>query len=145
MAGNAANTHTQNLLSLLPGNKISINVDLERLLKNVHNDDRTTIQNVITTMHVLRTHEFVSNVEVVPHRIGYDVIGTLSKSLEKELILTSSDFEIIQSVSPARINTVMVQVSNHAIELVVRVFSHDTPIVYSSVQVSHINKRKRLG
>jgi hypothetical protein len=145
MAGNAAHTHTQNLLSLLPSNKISVNVDLERLLKNVHKDDKTTIQNVITTMYVLRTHELVSNVEVVPHRIGYDVIGTLSKSLEKELILTSSDFEIIQSVSPARINTIMVQVSNNALELVVRVFSHDTPIMYSSVQITHINKRRRLG
>ena len=145
MAGNAAHTHTQNLLSLLPSNKISVNVDLERLLKNVHKDDKTTIQNVITTMYVLRTHELVSNVEVVPHRVGYDVIGTLSKSLEKELILTSSDFEIIQSVSPARINTIMVQVSNNALELVVRVFSHDTPIMYSSVQITHINKRRRLG
>ena len=145
MSGNAAHTHTQNLLSMLSNNKCSVNVDLERLLKNVHNEDKTTIQNVITTLHVLRTHEFVSNVVVVPHRIGYDVIGTLSKSLDKELVLTSSDFEIIQSVSPARINTVFLQVCNQALELVVRVFSHDTPLVYSSVQITHINKRKRLA
>ena len=70
MNGNAAHTHTQNLLSLLPCNNGSTKVDLERLLKNVHIDDKTTISNVITTLHVLRTHEFVSNVEVVKHRIG---------------------------------------------------------------------------
>lgn len=72
------------------------------------------------------------------------MIGTLSKSLEKEMILTSSDFEILQSVSPARISTIMVQICNKSLELVVRVFSQDTPLVYSSVQITHINKRKRM-
>ena len=146
MAENVARIHTQNLMSLIPGGSGAVNVDMDRLLKNVHAEDKTTVHNVVSTLHVLRTHEFVSNIEIVNHRVGYDVIGTLCKSVDKDLmILTSSDFEIIQSVSPARISSIMIQVSNKALELVIRVFSHDTPIVYSSVQITHINKRKRLS
>jgi hypothetical protein len=94
-------------------------------------------------MQVLRSHEFVHNFEVVCNKKGYDVIGTLATSFEKELILTAADFEVLQSVSCTRIAAVMVQVSGNALELVVRVFKHDTPISFSSVQVSHISKKTR--
>jgi hypothetical protein len=49
----------------------------------------------------------------------------------------------LQSVSIARIASIMVQVSNNALELVVRVFKHDTPLTFSTVQVSHISKKQR--
>jgi len=116
---------------------------MDKLLMYVHKEDRVLVNNIVKTMQVLRTHEFVSNFEVVSNKKGYDVIGTLATSFDRELILTAADFEILQSVSPARVNTIMVQVSGKALELVVRVFSHDTPITFSTVQVSHINKKTR--
>jgi hypothetical protein len=139
----AARAHTQSLLSLMPGGRSVVNVDMDKLLMYVHKEDRVLVNNIVKTMQVLRTHEFVSNFEVVSNKKGYDVIGTLATSFDRELILTAADFEILQSVSPARVNTIMVQVSGKALELVVRVFSHDTPITFSTVQVSHINKKTR--
>ena len=121
-----------------------MNLDMEKILHDVPQDDKTLIGNVIKTMHILRKEDnFISNIEIYPNKRGYDVIGNLSNSLDKELIISNSDFEILTSVNPTRISTVMVQVSNKAVELVVRVYSHDTPIVYNSVQISQINKRAR--
>ncbi len=131
------------LFSLVSTGRTVVKANIEKLLPKVHDDDKVLVENVIRTMQVLRTHDFVYNFEVVPNVKGYDVIGTLTKSFDRELILTSADFEIIQSVSPTRINTVMVQVSNNALELVVRVFSHNTPITFSTVQISHISKKTR--
>jgi hypothetical protein len=131
------------LFSLVSTGRTVVKANIEKLLQKVHDDDKVLVENVIRTMQVLRTHDFVYNFEVVPNVKGYDVIGTLTKSFDRELILTSADFEIIQSVSPTRINTVMVQVSNNALELVVRVFSHNTPITFSTVQISHISKKTR--
>jgi hypothetical protein len=139
----AARSHTQNLLSLIPGATSVVKADIDKLLSPVHQDDRVLVSNVIKTMQVLRSHEFVHNFEVVCNKKGYDVIGTLATSFEKELILTAADFEVLQSVSCTRIAAVMVQVSGNALELVVRVFKHDTPISFSSVQVSHISKKTR--
>jgi hypothetical protein len=134
---------TANMLSMIPGGK-TIHLDFEKILKDVPQDDRTLVGNVIKTMHILRKGEdFISNIEICPNRKGYDVIGTLSNSLDKELIISNTDFEVIQSVNPTRISTVMVQVSNKAVELVVRVYSHTTPITYNSVQISHICKKTR--
>ena len=134
---------TSNLMSMIPGSK-KINIDMEKILHDVPQDDKTLIGNVIKTMHILRKEEnFISNIEIYPNKKGYDVIGHLSNSLDKELIISNSDFEILASVNPTRISTVMVQVSNKAVELVVRVYSHDTPIVYNSVQISQINKKAR--
>jgi hypothetical protein len=135
--------HTSQMLSMIPGATNVMNLDMEKLLTTVHTEDRVLVGNIIKTMHVLRTHDFISNIEIIPNKKGFDVIGTLSTSLEKELIISNADFEIIMSVNPVRISTVMVQVSNKAVELVVRVYSHDTPIVYNSVQVSHIAKKTR--
>ena len=70
MAESIAHTHTQNLMSLIPAGHGAVNLDMDRLLKNVHLEDKTTIHNVVSTLHVLRTHDFVSNVEVVKHRVG---------------------------------------------------------------------------
>jgi len=134
---------TSNLMSMIPGCK-KMNLDMEKNLHDVPQDDKTLIGNVIKTMHILRKEDnFISNIEIYPNKRGYDVIGNLSNSLDKELIISNSDFEILTSVNPTRISTVMVQVSNKAVELVVRVYSHDTPIVYNSVQISQINKRAR--
>ena len=134
---------TSNLMSMIPGCK-KMNLDMEKILHDVPQDDKTLIGNVIKTMHILRKEDnFISNIEIYPNKRGYDVIGNLSNSLDKELIISNSDFEILTSVNPTRISTVMVQVSNKAVELVVRVYSHDTPIVYNSVQISQINKRAR--
>ena len=141
---NSGNEHTARLLSFMPGRGAStVRADLDKLLAEVHPDDKTLVSNVIKTMQVLRTHDFVHNFEVVRNKKGYDVVGTLASNFNQELIITSADFEIMQSVSSARVNTVMVQVSGKALELVVRVFAHDTPITFSTVQVSHINKKTR--
>ena len=140
----AANSHTANLMSFMPGaGKSVVKTDFDKLLAEVHPEDKTLVSNVIKTMQVLRTHDFVFNFEVVRNKKGYDVVGTLASNFDHELIITSADFEILQSVSCARVNTVMVQVSGKALELVVRVFAHDTPITFSTVQVSHINKKTR--
>ena len=134
---------TANLLSMIPGSK-TMNLDFEKILKDIPNDDRVLVGNVIKTMHILRKEEnFITNIEIYPNKKGYDVIGQLSNSLDKELIVSNMDFEILTSVNPARISTVMVQVSNKSVELVVRIYSHDTPIVYNSVQISHISKKSR--
>ena len=134
---------TANLLSMIPGSK-TINLDFEKILKDIPNDDRVLVGNVIKTMHILRKEEnFITNIEIYPNKKGYDVIGQLSNSLDKELIVSNMDFEILTSVNPTRISTVMVQVSNKSVELVVRIYSHDTPIVYNSVQISHISKKSR--
>ena len=133
----------EDLFSLVSTGRTVVKADMSKLLQKVHDEDKVLVGNVIRTMQVLRTHDFVFNFEVVPNIKGYDVIGTLAKSFDRELIITSADFEIIQSVSPARISTVMVQVSNNALELVVRVFAHNTPITFSTVQISHINKKTR--
>jgi hypothetical protein len=141
---NTGNEHAARLLSFLPGCGVStVKTDFDKLLAEVHADDKTLVSNVIKTMQVLRTHDFVHNFEVVRNKKGYDVVGTLAGNFNQELIITSADFEILQSVSSARVNTVMVQVSGKALELVVRVFAHDTPITFSTVQVSHINKKTR--
>ena len=143
MALSGARDITSNLLSMIPGSK-TINLDFKRVLENVPKDDRTLIGNVIKTMHILRKEEkIITNIEIYPNKKGYDVIGTLSNNLDKELIISNTDFEIISSVNPTRISTVMIQVSNKAVELVVRVYSHNTPIVYNSVQISHIAKKTR--
>lgn len=143
-APNAINVHTARLLSYMPGAGTSnVKPDFDKLMAEVHHDDKTLVSNVIKTMQVLRTHDFVHNFEVVRNKKGYDVVGTLASNFNQELIITSADFEILQSVSSARVNTVMVQVSGKALELVVRVFAHDTPITFSTVQVSHINKKTR--
>ncbi|KAJ1475183.1 hypothetical protein T484DRAFT_1751234 [Baffinella frigidus] len=139
----AARSHAKALLSLVPGNSTVVKVDMDKLLSNVHHDDRVLVSNVIKTMQVLRPHDFLHNMEVVNNKKGYDVIGTLGTSFEKELIVTAADFEILQSVSCTRVASVMVQVSNKALELVVRVYKHDTPMTFSTVQVSHINKKTR--
>ena len=139
----AVRADPQALFSLVSTGRSVVKPDMDKLLSKVHDEDKILVGNVIKTMQVLRTHEFVFNFEAVPNVKGYDVIGTLAKSFDRELILTSADFEIIQSVSPARINTVMVQVSNNALELVVRVLSHNTPITFSTVQISHISKKTR--
>ena len=139
----AVRADPQALFSLVSTGRSVVKPDMDKLLSKVHDEDKILVGNVIKTMQVLRTHEFVFNFEAAPNVKGYDVIGTLAKSFDRELILTSADFEIIQSVSPARINTVMVQVSNNALELVVRVLSHNTPITFSTVQISHISKKTR--
>jgi hypothetical protein len=134
---------TSDMISMIPGAK-TIKLDFDKILKDIPQDDKTLVGNVIKTMHILRSNEdFISNVEICPNRKGYDVIGTLANSLDKELIISNTDFEVIQSVNPTRISTVMVQVSNKAVELVVRVYSHATPITYNSVQISHIAKKTR--
>jgi hypothetical protein len=139
----AVRANPEALFSLVSTGRTVVKADMDKLLQKVHDEDKTLVGNVIRTMQVLRSHDLVYNFEVVPNVKGYDVIGTLAKSFDRELILTSADFEIIQSVSPARINTVMVQVSNNALELVVRVFAHNTPITFSTVQISHISKKTR--
>ena len=138
-----ARSHAHALLALIPGKSATVNVDMEELLKPVHLDDRVLVSNVIKTMQVLRTHDFLHNFEVVCNKKGYDVIGTLSNSFDKELIVTAADFEVLQSVSCTRIAGVMIQLSNKALELVVRVYKYDTPMTFSTVQVSHINKKTR--
>ena len=134
---------TANILSMIPNGK-TLNVDLDKLLKDVPVEDRTLLGNVVKTMHILRKGEdFISNIEICQNRKGYDIIANLSNSFDKELMVSNADFEVIMSVNPTRISTVMVQVSNKAVELVVRVYAHTTPIVYSSVQISHIAKKTR--
>jgi hypothetical protein len=140
---NGIRADPEGLFSLVSTGRTVVKADIDKLLQKVHEEDKVLVGNVIRTMQVLRNHDLVNNFEVVQNVKGYDVIGTLAKTLDRELILTSADFEIIQSVSPARINTVMVQVSNKQLELVVRVFSHNTPITFSTVQISHISKKTR--
>ena len=131
------------MLSMIPGDK-TIKLDFEKLLKDIPIDDKTLVGNVIKTMHILRSGEnFISNIEICPNRKGYDVIGTLSNSLDKEVLVSNTDFEVLTSVNPTRVSTVMVQISNKALELVVRVYSHTTPITYNTVQISHIAKKTR--
>jgi hypothetical protein len=143
MSDSTARSAAHALLALVPSKSVMVKVDLDELLKPVHVEDRVLVSNVIKTMQVLRTHDFLNNFEIVCNKKGYDVIGTLSNSFDKELIVTAADFEVIQSVSCTRIAGVMVQVSNKALELVVRIFKHDTPMTFSTVQVSHINKKTR--
>jgi hypothetical protein len=143
MATPVSHEMTASMLSMIPGDK-TLKIDFEKLLKDVPQDDKTLVGNVIKTMHILRSGEnFISNIEICPNRKGYDVIGTLSNSLDKEVIVSNTDFEVLTSVNPTRISTVMVQVSNKALELVVRVYSHTTPITYNTVQISHIAKKTR--
>ena len=143
MALSGARDITSNLLSMIPGSK-TINLDFEKVLENFPQEDRTLIGNVIKTMHILRKEEnSITNIEIYPNKEGYDIIGNLSNSLDKELIISNTDFEILTSVNPTRISTVMIQVSNKAVEHVLRVYSYNTPIVYNSVQISQINKRAR--
>jgi hypothetical protein len=113
MLSENSKNHAHNLMSLAPIGISVVKADIDNLLKKVHDDDKVLVGNVIRTMQVLRTHDFVHNFEVVCNQKGYDVIGTLSKSFERELIVTEADFEVIQSVNPTRVSTVMVQESNN--------------------------------
>jgi hypothetical protein len=116
---------------------------MDDLLKDVHKEDKIIVNNIIQTMQVLRNYEFLTNFEVIKNKKGYDIVGTLANSLSTDLIITNGDMEVLQSVSPARIATIMIQISNGALELVVRVLDHDCPVTYSTVQVSHIHKKTR--
>ena len=111
------------------------------------NEDKMLVNSVIEALRVLRQNRpaLVENIEVAKTKKGYDVIGTLSKSLTDNCVVTFSDFEVLQSVSPARITQIMVQVANGSIDLVVRVVSTSTPVLFTTVQINHIHKKQRYG
>lgn len=111
------------------------------------NEDKMLVNSVIEALRVLRQNRpaLVENIEVVKTKKGYDVIGTLSKSLTDSWVVTFSDFEVLQSVSPARITQIMVQVANGSIDLVVRLVSTSTPVLFTTVQINHIQKKQRYG
>jgi hypothetical protein len=111
------------------------------------NEDKMLVNSVIEALRVLRQNRpaLVENIEVVKTKKGYDVIGTLSKSLTDSCVVTFSDFEVLQSVSPARITQIMVQVANGSIDLVVRLASTSTPVLFTTVQLNHIQKKQRYG
>jgi hypothetical protein len=136
-------SHTTNLLSMIPNANHVIKVDIDSMIQNIDDQDRVIVSNVIKTMTVLRTYELVKNIEIVKTKKGYDIVGCLATNLDQEMIITAADFEILQSVNPCRVACVLVQISEKALELVVRVYSHDTPIVFNSVQISHISKKSR--
>jgi len=73
-------THTEKLLSMIPGNSSTSRVDMEKLLREVHKEDKIIVSNVIQTMQVLRNYEFLTNFEVIKNKKGYDVVGTRSRS-----------------------------------------------------------------
>ena len=109
------------------------------------NEDNILVNNVVETLRVLRPNRpaLVENIEVTKTNKGYDVIGTLANSLTDSCMVTFSDFEVLQSVSPARITQIMVQVENGSIDLVVRVTSTSTPVMFTTVQIHHIEKKQR--
>lgn len=116
----------------------------KQLETEVHAEDRALVGNVIDVMQILRSHKFVQAVEISVNKNGYNVIGTLASGLDKEVVVLNSDFELLQSISPARINAIMLQLSGGALDLVVRVSSRDMPISFSEAQISHIRKRQRF-
>ena len=61
----ATRLHTETLLSLVPGATAVVKADMDKLLAPVHQEDRVLVSNVIKTMQVLRTHDFLNNFEVV--------------------------------------------------------------------------------
>jgi len=108
-------------------------------------EDKILVNSIVHTLRVLR-HKgppLVENIEVAKTSKGYDVIGTLANSLTDNCMVTHTDFETLQSVSPARVTQTMVQVGKGSVELVVRIASHDTPVFFSTIQLNHIHKKQR--
>lgn len=97
MNGNAARNNVQYLKTLIPnGNTCVSNVNMDRLLVKVAPDDKPLITNIVSVLQVMRGTEGIdlsNNMEVVVTAKGYDLISTLSNSLDKEIIITSNDFE----------------------------------------------------
>jgi hypothetical protein len=96
MSGTAQQLGSKHLLALIPGNTCNSKVNLDRLLINVQPDDRSLLVNVVSVLQVLRGNgatNLSNNLEVVVTSKGYDLISTLTTSLDKEFVITSNDFE----------------------------------------------------
>ena len=137
---------TMTTLPQLTSLKRTLSPDEPTYLRVVeNNDDKIIVNNIVETLRVLRPSRptFVENIEVTKTSKGYDVIGTLANSLTDSCMVTFSDFDVIQSVSPARVTQIMVQIEKGSVDLVVRVSSTNTPIVFTTVQLRHIEKKQR--
>lgn len=128
--------------------RIAIDVtERDKLLQNIESiEDKILITNCVELLHVLRPKEpLATNFVVVPWSGGFNLIGTISTSLhEKQVVVNQEDFDTIMSLSPARICNVSVQVTDGALELVVRITKHTTPISLTSYQIKYINRKQRL-
>lgn len=97
MSGNASRNNAQYIKTLIPnGNTCVSTVNMDRLLANVQPDDKPLISNIVSVLQVMRGTggiDLSSNMEVVVTTKGYDLISTLSSSLDKEFVITSNDFE----------------------------------------------------
>jgi hypothetical protein len=109
---------------------------------NVLPEDRVLIRNVIATMCTLRPAKmfYTVNVERIP--IGYNVVASISDG--DDFDFSSSDMELIGTVSPLRVIGTTVTRRNNSLQLRVKVVAADQPVNLTETVVTHIRKRQRL-
>ena len=106
---------------------------------NVLQEDRVLIRSVIATMCTLRPAKMFCtvNVERIPN--GYNVVASIADG--EDCDFTSSDMEIIRTVSPMRIIRTTVTRRNNSMQLRVKVT--DQPVNFTETVVASIRKRQR--
>ena len=81
------------------------------------------------------------HVERVPH--GYHVIAVVSDKEDYEL--STSDLEVLGSVSPLRITSSAFERRSGKTQVRVRVLAADEPVNLTYTSISHIRQRRRIS
>lgn len=109
---------------------------------NVLPDDRVHIRNLIATMCTLRPSKMFCTISVERIPLGYNVVASISDG--DDFDFTSSDMEMLNTVSPLRVIGSMVARRNNSLTLRVKVVGADQPVNLTETVVTHIRKRQRL-
>jgi len=109
---------------------------------NVLQDDRVLIRNLIATMCTLRPAKMFCGVTVERIPVGYNVVASIADG--DDFDFTSSDMEILNTVSPLRVIGSTVTRRNNNLTLRVKVVGADQPVNLTETVVTHIRKRQRL-
>lgn len=119
---------------------LAVKLPSEPVLDGVHEDDRTTVRNVIYVMHALKLCQSWS---VSPKNQGYEVVGTVASQagfIEIEL----RDMELVRRVDPLRVSTVSVRMLGTTPSLVVYVLRRSEPVVLEEQEIVHIQRKRKF-
>ena len=109
---------------------------------NVLQDDRVLIRNLIATMCTLRPAKMFCTVIVERIPVGYNVVASIADG--DDFDFTSTDMEILSTVSPLRVIGSTVTRRNNNLTLRVKVVGADQPVNLTETVVTHVRKRQRL-
>jgi hypothetical protein len=109
---------------------------------NVLQEDRVLVRNLIATMCTLRPAKMFCSVSVERIPAGYNVVASIADG--EDFDFTSSDMEMLNTVSPLRVIGSTVTRRNNSLQLRVKVIAADQPVNLTETIVTHIRKRQRL-